>query len=179
VALQKFFRTPRLEVKVESPLDTTGLLKLLSPTVITGLDDTRRLKTLQLRVTAKRASIHKCKAKITHRGESDYLVWEASRRIELGKSVFTDADESKDLLQNDDVYLVICDFLKTENSETLTFNFRERTPMELQTWIKLSGEPSLTVQIEFLSEEGPLNKKPYTYRINMESWDKANLVELK
>ena len=44
-----------------------------------------------------------------------------------------------------------------------------------QVYLETLSEP-ITVEISFLSEDGLLNKKPYRYKIDRNSWDTVNMA---
>ncbi len=56
----------------------------------------------------------------------------------------------------------------------MTFNFRERIPFDFKTF-----ENPMFIEIAFFSDDGPLTKKPYRFKVNMDSWDNIKMVKEK
>src|SRR5438128_11127172 len=119
-----------------------------------------KFKSQALRLKARRKPIHQCKAKMLIDGEADYLLW--NPRV---------ADDAKDLVPEEEVLLQVWQAVGMSDRAWIYLNISNKAQVDLKTL----GDP-ITVEISFLSEDGLLNKKPYRYKIDGNSWDTVNMA---
>ena len=148
------FRKPKLEVSLEP------VTSYPDPEYAIPEQSPRRFKSQALRLKAKRKPIHQCKAKMLIDGEADYLLW--NPRV---------ADDAKDLVPEEEVLLQVWQAVGMSEEAWIYLNIRNKAQVYLETL----SEP-ITVEISFLSEDGLLNKKPYRYKIDRNSWDTVNMA---
>jgi hypothetical protein len=154
--LYRRFRKPKLEVSLEP------VMLYPDPEYAIPEQSPRKFKSQTLRLKAKRRPIHQCKAKMSIDGESDYLLWDPKS-----------PSEAKDLVPEEEVQLHVWQAVGMSENAWLYLNIRNRAQMDLKTL----SHP-VTVEISFLSEDGPLNKKPCRYTISGISWDTVSMVSL-
>ena len=145
---------PKLEVSLEP------VLTYPDPEYAIPEQSPRKFKSQALRLKARRKPIHQCKAKMLIDGEADYLLWNPRA-----------ADDAKDLVPEEEVLLQVWQAIGMSEEAWIYLNIRNRAQVDLKTL----GEP-ITVEISFLSEDGLLNKKPYRYKIDGNSWDTVNMA---
>jgi hypothetical protein len=93
-------------------------------------------------------------------GEADYLLW--NPRV---------TDDAKDLVPEEEILLQVWQAVGMGENAWLYLNIRNKAQVDFKTL-----ENPIIVEISFLSEDGLLNKKPYRYKISVNSWDTANMV---
>ena len=145
---------PKLEVSLEA------VLTYPDPEYAIPEQSPRKFKSQALRLKARRKPIHQCKAKMLIDGEADYLLW--NPRV---------ADDAKDLVPEEEVLLQVWQAVGISDRAWIYLNIRNKAQVDLKTL----SEP-ITVEISFLSEDGLLNKKPYRYKIDGNSWDTVNMA---
>ena len=154
--LYRRFRKPKLEVSLEP------VMSYPDPEYAIPEQSPRKFKSQTLLLTAKRKSIHQCKAKMSIGGETDYLLWDPKS-----------SNEAKDLVPEEEVQLHVWQAIRVSESASFYLNIRNKARVDPKT---LSNP--INVEISFLSEEGLLNKKPYRYKIIGGSWDTVSMVSL-
>ena len=152
--LYRRLHKPKLEVSLEP------VISYPDPEYAIPEQSPRRFKSQALRLKAKRKPIHQCKAKMLIDGEADYLLW--NPRV---------ADDAKDLVPEEEVLLQVWQAVGMSEEAWIYLNIRNKAQVYLETL----SEP-ITVEISFLSEDGLLNKKPYRYKIDRNSWDTVNMA---
>jgi len=146
---------PKLEVSLEP------VLSYPDPEYAIPEQSPRIFKSQALRVKARRRSIHQCKVKVVIDGETDYLLWNPKS-----------ANEAKDLVPEEEVQVPVWQAVRAPEQELFYINTRNKAEVDIK-----GLNYSITGEISFLSEEGLLNKKPYRYKISINSWDTVNMVQ--
>ena len=129
------------------------------------------LKSQGLILTAKRGPIHHCKAKLVIAEEIRYMMWDSRRDV---VSVTQPRTLTRDLLEGEEVLLTIWEAHKNSDGEW----FSLKTEMEKHGKMEEFRTKPLSLEFSFLSEEGLLNKKPYRYKVKMDSWDTLSTVAI-
>ena len=145
---------PKLEVSLEP------VLSCPDPEYGIPEQSPRKFKSQTLRVKAKRRLIPQCKVKMVIDGETDYLFWNPKS-----------TNEGKDLLPEEEVQLQVWQAVRAPEHELLYLNTRNKTEVDIK-----GLNYSITGEISFLSEDVLLNKKPYRYKISINSWDTVTMV---
>lgn len=153
--LYRRLRGPKLEVSLEP------VLSYPDPEYSIPEQSPRRFKSQALRLKAKRKPIHQCKAKMLVDREADYLLW--NPRV---------TDDAKDLVPEEEILLQVWQAVGMSEKAWIYLNIRNKAQVDLTL-----SEP-IKVEISFLSEDGLLNKKPYRYKIDTNSWDTVNMVSI-
>jgi hypothetical protein len=152
--LYRRLHRPKLEVSLEP------VLSYPDPEYAIPEQSPRKFKSQALRLKVKRKPIHQCKAKMLIDGEADYLLW--NPRV---------TDDAKDLVPEEEILLQVWQAVGMGENAWLYLNIRNKAQVDFKTL-----ENPIIVEISFLSEDGLLNKKPYRYKISVNSWDTANMV---
>jgi len=93
-------------------------------------------------------------------GETDYLLWNPKS-----------TNEAKDLVPEEEVQLQVWQAVRAREHELFSLNTRNKTEVDIN-----GLNYSITGEISFLSEDDLLNKKPYRYKISINSWDTVTMV---
>ena len=161
---KKFFLSPKLQVSLaplfEGPVGFAG-----------GNPPTQTLKSQGLLLTAKRATIHNCKAKMVFVDGTSYLTWDSRRDV---VSITQPRTLTRDLLEGEEVLLTIWEAHKNSDGEW----FSLKTEREMHGKMEEFSKKLLSLELSFLSEEGLLNKKPYRYKVAMDSWAALRMVPI-
>ena len=152
--LYRRLHRPKLEVSLEP------VLSFPDPEYAIPEQSPRKLKSQALRVKAKRRPIHQCKVKMVIDGETDYFLWNPKS-----------ANEAKDLVPEEEVQLQVWQAVRAPEHELFSLNTRNKTEVDIN-----GLNYSITGEISFLSEDDLLNKKPYRYKISINSWDTVTMV---
>ena len=153
--LYRRLRGPKLEVSLEP------VLSYPDPEYAIPEQSPRIFKSQALRVKARRRPILQCKVKVVIDGETDYLLWNPKS-----------ANEAKDLVPEEEVQVPVWQAVRAPEHELFYINTRNKTEVDIK-----GLNYSITGEISFLSEDGLLNKKPYRYKISINSWDTINMVQ--
>jgi hypothetical protein len=145
---------PKLKVSLEP------VLSYPDPEYAIPEQSPRKFKSQALRVKARRRPIHQCKVKMVIDGETDYLLWNPKS-----------ANEAKDLVPEEAVQVPVWEAVRAPEHELFYLSTRNKAEVDIK-----GLNYSITVEISFLSEDGLLNKKPYRYKISVNSWDTINMV---
>jgi hypothetical protein len=160
---KKFFLSPRLKISLAPALEKdVGFAG--------GNPPTQRSKSQALLLTAKRGPIHKCKAKLVFPEGTWYMSWDSRRDVE---PISQSRTLTRDILEGEEVRLTIWEAFKNSDGEWFYLNSEKGL-----SFSKKFGEGSLSLELSFLSEEGPLSKKPYRYKIEMGSWATVNMIAI-
>jgi len=154
--LYRRLRGPKLEVSLQP------VLSYPDPEYAIPEQSPRKFKSQALRVKAKRRPIHQCKVKMVIDGETDYLLWNSKA-----------ANEAKNLVPQEEVQVSVWQAVRAPEHELFYLNIRNKTEVDIK-----GLNYSIMVEISFLSEDGLLNKKPYRYKITVNSWDTVNMVRI-
>jgi hypothetical protein len=152
--LYRRLHAPKLEVSLEP------VFSYPDPEYVIPEQSPRKFKSQALRVKVKRRPIHRCKVKMVTDGETDYLLWNPKS-----------ASEAKDLVPEEEVQVPVWQAVRAPEQELFYLNTRNKTEVDIN-----GLNYSITVEISFLSEDGLLNKKPYRYKISINSWDTIDMV---
>ena len=154
--LFRTYRKPKLEVSLE-PVQTYP-----DPEYAIPEQSPRKFKSQALRLKAKYRPIHQCKAKMVIDNDVDYLLWNPKS-----------AEEGKNFVPQEEIELLVWQAVAMLDKATFYLNIRNKAHVD----IKSLRDP-ITVEITFLSEHGLLNKKPYRYKIEGDSWDTVKMVSI-
>ena len=61
--------------------------------------------------------------------------------------------------------------MRAPEHELFYLNIRDKAQVDIKTL-----NYSITGEISFLSEDGPLNRKPYRFKISCNSWETVTIV---
>ncbi|SRR6266567_699888 len=173
---KRIFKSPKIEMSLDSVVSTKDVREIQKsslsfpphPLLAEVLGHGGDVKTQALRVTAKRATIHHCKARLSGNGHpAGYLLWLTEEKP--GGSARTD------LIPEEDDLLILWKAVKTGEKEELILNTEEQVSYDIHRW----KDKPFDIEITFLSEEGVLNKKPYCLSLNLNSWDKLGAIETR
>jgi len=166
---RRFFLRAKLQVSLAPLLE-------IEMGLAGGNPPTQHVKSQAFLLTAKRGPIHNCKVKFVLDQHPEflspqYMSWHSREEVEETQPPTL----SRDLIPEEQIRLTIWDAYKRPDGESLQLNagkdIFDRTK-------NLGGEP-LIFGVTFLSDAGPLNKKPYRYKIRRDSWATMSMDSIK